>query len=245
MKLSYLLLGLLPTLAGAAQARAQAADSSATASAIRATAQRYYAATQADSHLLNGTEYVSRPKPYVQGSPYFLLPSPQPGSLRYDGFDFVRVPMLYDCHLDRVVVLPPSRAIALQLVPEKVASFTLGGHHFVRLTTDSVANPQVRTGFYDLLVDGPARLLARRTRKLSERPTPQGMEGHYDETIRYVLQRDTAYYVVSRLKDVTAIFPAKKSDLQRFVRSRHLYFREESRAASLTALVAYYNTLAQ
>ncbi|AMR28411.1 hypothetical protein A0257_15810 [Hymenobacter psoromatis] len=206
-------------------------------------AQRYYAATQADSHLLNGTEYVSRPKPYVQGSPFFLLPSPQPGSLRYDGFDFVAVPMLYDCHLDRVVVLPPSRAIALQLVPEKVASFTLGGHHFVRLTTDSVANPQVRTGFYDLLVDGPARLLARRTRKLSERPTQFGMEGYYDETIRYVLQRDTDYYVVSRLRDITAIFPTKKADLQRFARSRHLSFREEGRAASLTALVAYYNTL--
>ena len=131
----------------------------------------------------------------------------------------------------------------MQLVPEKVAAFTLDGHRFVRLVTDSVANPQVRTGFYDLLVDGPARLLARHRKKSYERPTPTGMEGHFEQTTRYVVYAQDAYHEVTRLKDVLALFPAQKTALQKFAHKQHLAFGEGPRQAALTALLTYYNTL--
>lgn len=226
-----------------AQAQDIVPADSATAAAVRAATQRYYAATQADSRLLSGTDYRNRTKPYVQGSPFFPVSEVQLGSVRYDGFAYAAVPMRYDCQRDQLVVQPTGRAIALQLVPEKVAAFTLAGHRFVRLVTDSVANPQVRTGFYDLLVDGPARLLARHRKKSYERPTPTGMEGHFEQTTRYVVQHHDAYYPVTRLKDVLAVFPDQRAALQKFARQQHLSFGEGLRQYSLTALVGYYNTL--
>ena len=234
---------LLAVSSYSAKAQQLAPADSATAAAVRAATQRYNAATQADSRLLSGTEYRNRTRPYVQGSQFFPVSEVQPGSLRYDGFAYAAVPMRYDCQLDQLVVQPPGRAISLQLVPEKVTAFTLAGHQFVRLTTDSVANPQVRTGFYDLLVDGPARLLARHRKKSYERPTPAGMEGHFEQTTRYVVQHRDAYYPVTRLKDVLAAFPDQKAALQKFARKQHLNFGEGLRQYSLTALVGYYNTL--
>lgn len=225
------------------QAQAQAADSSQLRLAKQAAALRYAAATATESRLLSGTDYVNRTKPYVQGSPFFPSPEVKLGSLQYDGFYFEAVPMRYDCHLDRVVVQPPSRAIALQLVPEKVAAFTLDGHHFVRLATDSVANPQVRAGFYDLLADGPARLLARHTKRSYEQSTEQGMEGSFEETVRFFVQQHDTYQEVAKLKDITALFPEHKADLQRFARSQHLSFKEAYRENSLAALLTHYNSL--
>ena len=190
-------------------AQGLAADSSQLRLAVRAATQRYYAATGAEARLLSGTDYSSRAKPYMTGDPFFPSPEIEAGSLHYDGFDFEAVPMRYDCYLDRVVVQPSSRAIALLLVPEKVAAFTLDGHQFVRLVTDSVANPQVRTGFYELLADGPARLLARYTKRAYEQPTQRGMEGSFVETVRFFVHQHDTYQEVARLKDVTALFPAQ------------------------------------
>ena len=169
----------------------------------------------------------------------------QPGDLQYDGFFFTAVLMRYDCRADLIVVQPPSRAIALQLISEKVTSFTLGGHHFVRLVTDSVASPQLRTGFYDLLVDGPARLLAKHTKKSYERPTQAGMEGRFVETVRYFIQQGDTYQQVTKLKDMMQVFSAKKVALQKFARSQHLSFKEGHRENALAAITAYYNTLAR
>jgi hypothetical protein len=225
-------------------AQGLAADSSQLRLAVRAATQRYAAAVGAETRLLSGTDYSNRAKPYMTGSPFFPSPEVKAGSLRYDGFAFEAVPMRYDCYLDRVVVQPSSRAIALLLVPEKVAAFALDGHQFVRLVTDSVANPQVRTGFYELLADGPARLLARHTKRAYEQPTQRGMEGSFVETVRFFVQQHDAYQEVARLKDVTALFPTRKAALQKFARGQHLSFKEGYREKSLTALVTYYNGLA-
>lgn len=227
-----------------ALAQGPAADSSQLRLAVQAATQRYYAAVGPESRLLSGTDYINRAKPYMQGSPFFPSPEIMEGSLQYDGFHFEAVPMRYDCQHDQVVVQPPSRAIALQLVPEKVSAFTLDGHHFVRLVTDSVASPQVRTGFYDLLADGPARLLARHTKRSYEQPTQRGMEGSFVETVRFFVQQHDTYQEVAKLKDVTALFPVHKAELQKFARSQRLSFKEGYRERALTALVAYYNTLA-
>ncbi|MDO7885002.1 hypothetical protein [Hymenobacter cheonanensis] len=226
------------------QAQTLAADSSQLRLAMQMATQRYAAATATESRLLSGTDYINRTKPYVQGNPFFPSPEVKMGSLHYDGFYFEAVPMRYDCQHDQVVVQPPSRAIALQLVPEKVAAFTLDGHHFVRLVTDSLTNPQVRTGFYDLLADGPARLLARHTKRSYEQPTQQGMEGSFVETVRFFVQQHDTYQEVAKLKDVTALFPAHKADLQRFARSQHLSFKEGYRERALTTLLTHYNSLA-
>lgn len=224
-------------------AQGLAADSSQLRLAVRAATQRYYAATGAEARLLSGTDYINRAKSFMTGNPFFPSPEVKAGSLRYDGFDFEAVPMRYDCYLDRVVVQPSSRAIALLLVPEKVAAFALDGHQFVRLVTDSVANPQVHTGFYELLADGPARLLARHTKHAYEQPTQRGMEGSFVETVRFFVQQRDAYQEVAKLKDVTTFFPARKAELQKFARGQHLSFKEAYRQKSLTALVAYYNGL--
>jgi hypothetical protein len=77
----------------------------------------------------------------------------------------------------------------------------------VRLVTDSVASPQVRTGFYALLADGRARLLVHHSKRSYEHPTQMGMEGSFVETVRLFVQQHDAYQEVTNLKDVIASPP--------------------------------------
>ena len=226
-----------------AQAPLPRADSVLLASSVRAVAQRYQAAAPGETHLLNGAEFVEHLKAYLQGSPYFPSYDLQISEVAYDGFTFTGVPLRYDCQADQVLFFPASRAVVLRLVPQKLASFTAGGHQFVRIETDSVANPQVRAGFYDLLAEGPARLLARRTKRISERPTSTRLAGEYYEIVHYFVQQGATYTEVTRLRDVTRLFPTRRVALQRFARTRQLSFREATRERALATLLQYCNTL--
>ncbi|MGI4763259.1 MAG: hypothetical protein ACRYF0_21275 [Janthinobacterium lividum] len=208
----------------------------------RAT-QRYAASTQAESHLLNGREYVNPAAAYVVGHPFFLASRPQRGTIIYDGSYFAQVPLLYEQAQDQVVLFDSVRNVNIQLVSDKVAAFTLGSHRFLRLRADSTA--ALPTGFYELLVDGPARLLARRTKTATKVVSGQGITGEYEPATRFFVQRQNRYYPVTKLGQVLRVLTDKKSELQQFARGSQLKFKDANREASLTQLLQYYAELAR
>jgi hypothetical protein len=243
----FLLPGLISGILGLAHtqlARGQGVtyDAAATAAVGRA-AQRYAASMQAESHLLNGREYVNPAPTYVVGQPFFESSRPQRGTITYDGNYFERVPLLYEQAQDQVVLFDSVRNVNIQLVSDKVADFTLGSHRFLRVRADSAA--ALPTGFYELLVDGPARLLARRTKTATKVVSGQGITGEYEPTIRFFVQRQNRYYPVAKLGQVLAVLPDKKSELQQFARSKQLKFKDASREASLAQLLQHYAELAR
>jgi len=243
----FLLPGLasgLLSLAGSQPALGQVLpyDAISSAAASRA-AQRYAASTQAESHLLNGREYVNPAPAYVVGTPFFGASRPQRGTVAYDGGYFAQVPLLYEQAQDQVVLFDSVRNVNIQLVSDKVAAFTLGSHRFLRLHPDSTA--ALPAGFYELLVDGPARLLARRTKTATKVVSGQGITGEYEPTTRFFVQRQNRFYPVAKLGQVLDALADKKSELQQFARSSQLKFKDASREASLTQLLQRYAELAR
>ena len=200
------------------------------------------ASTQAESRLLNGQEYINPAPTYVVGQPFFESSRPQRGTITYDGSYFVRIPLLYEQAQDQVVLFDSVRNVNILLVSGKVANFTLGSHRFLHLLADSAAT--LPTGFYELLVDGPARLLARRTKTATKVVSSQGITGEYEPTIRFFVQRQNGYYPVAKLGQVLTALADKKSELQQFAHSRQLKFKSASRESSLTQLLQHYAELA-
>ncbi len=93
------------------------------------------------------------------GQPYFMADSVQVGSIYYDDTYYPNVPMLYDLVNDDVTIIEYSpqtdstltqyvSVLRLDLVKEKIQSFSMPSHEFVRLITDSnsVSMPK---GFYE------------------------------------------------------------------------------------------------
>lgn len=161
----------------------------------------------------------------------------------YDGSYFAQVPLPYEPGQNQVVLFDSVRNVTIQLVSDKVAAFTLGSHRFLRLRADSTV--ALATGFCELLVDGPTRLLARRTKTATKVVGGQGIRGAHEPAPRFFVQRQNRYYPVVKLGQVLRVLADKKPELQQFARSSQLRFRDASRAASLTQLLQCYAELAR
>ncbi|MBC6988776.1 hypothetical protein [Hymenobacter sp. BT491] len=207
--------------------------------------QQYIDEVENHSHLYNGTEYVNYDKPYIQGDQFFESNLEAAGGIYYDGFYFRNVPLLYDIYVDQLVIKHPASPLKMKLVNEKVKYFVLYGHTFVRLVSDSLTASPIRTGFYDLLFASQVKVLAKRAKDLQERATPTGLEGRFNEIDKFFIEKNKTYYQVGKKYTVVKLFPNKKSDLRKYVRSQKLKFTKNRREDSIVKLVRYYSTLPQ
>lgn len=241
-----LLLLALPGHRARAQAAASPADSGARATTASRLTQRYAASRGYEARLYDGPEYVAYVKSYVQGHPFFESAAARPATIVYDGATYPNVPLRYDLVRGQLVLAHPPSGLELRLVNEKVARFSVGGHTFVRLVADSTAGADspIRTGFYDILVEGQGlRLLASRRKNVQERNAAEGKVGEVSQKNDYFLQQNARYYPVTSAKEVTRLFPASKAALRQFARTQKLTFRGASREPSLVALTQYLTTL--
>ncbi|GAB3231374.1 hypothetical protein GCM10027346_17800 [Hymenobacter seoulensis] len=221
-------------------------DSSLQTDAGNSLRQHYTQGLGYESGLYTGPEYVNYVKRYIVGHPFLGAGTPQEGTLDYAGFTYLGLPLRYDLVLDQVVLKSPSGGLDMSLVNEKVSRFTIGPHTFIRLAfTDSATAAGMRTGFYELLADGPVRLLALRRKEIQERAATDGMEGHIDQKNKFFINTRGQYYEVSKAKTVVTLFPEKKADLRKYIRSQHLTFSKATREKSLVTLARYISTLAQ
>jgi hypothetical protein len=215
-------------------------DSSLLSGAVAAARQRYRA-TALDSRLVNGVAYANKPPSYVAGRPFFQSSEPQAGSLDFEGQHFAEVPLLYEQVLDQVLLYGPAQATPIQLIRQRVQGFELAGHRFVRLPADSAG--VLGEGFYDLVVDGPARLLVKRTKKLEAATSGYQLKGEYEEVTRFFVARNGHFYEATSLKEVLEALGNKKTEMQAYARENRLRLTTDRREATLATLVRQYNAL--
>jgi hypothetical protein len=202
----------------------------------------YQEAAGLESHLYNGTEYVDYDLPYINGHQFFLTNKEMAAEISYEGAHYSQAPLQYDIHLDQLVLPHPTSALKLKLINEKVQSFSLGGHSFIRLDRDSLAPGTGKTGFYDVLVAGKVPALARYYKDLQESATREGMTGEFRLVTRYFLLRDNTLIPVKSKKDVFKALPERRKELQQYAGNKKIKFGRQ-REAGLLALMRYYNEL--
>jgi hypothetical protein len=236
------LLGIAFVISGffgqAASGQVPSTMASAAGSPDQAT-RLYNAATQAESHLRNGVEYVNQTPAYFIGNPFFMSDLPQRGSIAYDGGYYERVPLLYEQNQDQVLLFDSVKNVKIQLISARVTAFTLGKSQFVRLLADSahVLTP----GFYEVLVTGPAQLLARRSKRAEKASTGRELTGQFVLDDKFYVRRGHQYTEVAKLNQVLNALPAQRLALQKLARSRNLKFKDATREASLVELLRAYN----
>ncbi|MGI4743265.1 MAG: hypothetical protein ACRYG7_49570 [Janthinobacterium lividum] len=220
-------------------------DSTAVLAAVAAATQQYTRRVRPESVLFNGPEYVDNTQPGTIGHPFFLNSEPQLGSITYRSAHFAEVPLRYDLVLDQVVMTYPGQALAVALVPGKITSFALGSHQFVRLLADSAAGSALPTGFYEVLQSGQVGLLAHHTKQIQRTTVQQDLRLEFKQTDRLFIRTARASAEVAKLKDLLAMLPTHKADVQRYARQQKLRFSAAQREASALSALRYYYTLLQ
>jgi hypothetical protein len=181
--------------------------------------------------LYNGPEYISYDR-RLTGHAFFPTDTMHEGQVAYEG-GLYTVPLLYDIVKDLVVVVHTS-GYRMSLHSDRVQRFSVDNHTFIRLDS-SQAMPK---GFYDLLYNGPTRLLARRTKDILVNPTSFGY-GLYNPKTTYYIRKNGRYFPVKNKRAFLALMGDRRKQLMSYARQQKLSFRPSPERAFLQLTQQY------
>ncbi|PKV76432.1 hypothetical protein [Pontibacter ramchanderi] len=219
-------------------------DTSFVGSAVDDALKQYKTAIGVHAHLYNGTEYFVPVKSYVKGHQFYQDKVYQNGTVKYDGAWFKEVPMLYDLMQDELIIVNHGSGQPQRLVKNRIESFKLHGHTFVRIEPDSTTGLSIQSGFYDLLYSGETQVLMKREKTLFERASTEGMEGEYRDASKFYLVKDGIYHPVSNKRSVMRVLRDQKKPLNKFAKANRLRFKKE-REYAIRKTAEHYDTLRQ
>jgi hypothetical protein len=235
----YLLTAFLSPLTLSAQSTAE--DSVVYNSAFSHTLAVYYQQAGDQAAIFNGRLYTGYGFTFKEGIPYFLSGEFRRESLVYDGIKFDDVPLLYDNLLE--VIITKDQGYWVQLVNERVGSFTIANHHFIRIVVDSLDRSLSGTGYYEVLYQGHSTVLKKSIRKIKEElSSAEGILHSIDQTNRFYVRMGKAYFPVRTKKEMLTTFSDHRKEIQQFLRKNKLKFRKD-KGNTLSRVTAYYDQL--
>jgi hypothetical protein len=192
------------------------------------------------SRLYNGVQYHEyNERPDDQGNPYFASDDWVEGTVHYDGEVYYGVAILYDLVHDKVVIEHGVGGAKLQLIDEKLKGFSLSGHRFVQLSSDSLKGTPIRTGYYELVCDGRVKFYFHRRKDQLEVIENYAIHSVFLDVDLFYLFKAGMYYPVKTKREVLNVLADNKT-LRKFIRKNKIKFRHH-RAQAIKEIVSYYN----
>ena len=224
-------------------AQAGYADTSARQATIDNMIANYNVAIGDQARLYNGPEYNFYSR-IISGSAYFSdAPDFVPGTVTYDGFTFKNVAMLYDLYKDVVVMQLPGKVASVQLLSERVESFDLLGHHFIRI--DPALTPggsNLAVGFYDQLYNSKSELLVRRE-KVIQNSNSAVLDTYFTpSSAKMYLKINGVYKSFDNEKSMLTILEGKKKELKQYIKDKKISFKENKEQA-MVSVITYYDLI--
>ena len=205
------------------------------------TVSLYKQVLRAQSRLNNGRKYRASTHS-LEEHPYYLSEDWITGSGFYDGEYFTDVSLMYDLQQRVLVTEQYPSGNAIELVGEKLRSFTLQGHYFEKINADSVANSLPKTDFYEILYAGETKVVAHRQKLLRNEIESRTIETTYDEKYRYFLFRNGVFFPVKSKGSMLKLMSDKKQELKRFIRLNKASFLLD-RELMLKRVAEYYDSI--
>jgi asparagine N-glycosylation enzyme membrane subunit Stt3 len=216
----------------------QQADTAFVALAQKKNSDSYTRAIELQSRLYNGHDYVY----YISKDdehPYYNIDDWTFGSVVYGGELYENVAILYDLTTDQIITENRSGA-TIRLNAEKIESFRLGDHIFVRLRPDHKNG--ISEGFYHQLYIGNLKVYAKYVKQYEEVLTNREVVPDFTQTTRYYVVKDGVFYNVKTKSGVLKVLEDRKQELRNLIRKNRIDFRS-NKAAALVQISEHYDSL--
>lgn len=243
VKISTLALFFLFLIVGQAFGQSSGSDSSFVDRSLANAIAKYNTSIRDQSLLFNGVQYKEIPEPY-EGHPFFESEYIEEGAISYYGESYQNVPMQYDLVRDELIIEHYDQKGYVGLVKlhqERIASFSLLDHNFIRLKSESTG---LRDGFYDLLYDGKVKVLAKRKKSVSEDLSQQQLTVSFPERNSYYLFKDNKYHSIRNKKSMLKVLENKRKELNQFAKKPKLDFKL-NRENAMVRVAEYYDQISQ
>lgn len=206
-------------------------------SSVKNTIKYFNDTLKTNLNLYNGIEHPGYFRT-IKGSAYLGSEEMTEGRLNYDDV-WYSVPMLYDLHAERVVIMHFNKFYKISLINEKVREFILHGHLF-RNFPITESRQIAPNGLCEVLYEGDSiSVYARKRKLLNERSTSQGLERDFVNSNQYYMKVEGAYHVVKSKGDMFALMGNKKKDVVAELRKKKIKFRKNTEEALITASKVY------
>lgn len=191
--------------------------------------------------VYNGTDYIYYTFK-MEGDPYFITGNYSNGWVSYSGRKYDSLMLMYEIARNQLVLLNYDKKSRIVLQDERIDSFNLLNHTFIKLEEDHKQN-LYHTGFYDLLYNGKIQFLARRIKTMDQRIKGDLLVRIFYGKDHFYVHKDGLYYLVNSKKDLFRLFEDKKHELKRLMRKNHLKFRHKDLEKTMVKATAFYDQL--
>lgn len=189
------------------------------------TAQSYKMFMKENTPIFNGSEYTL-PGLDIEGSPFFIFNTLQPGTIVYDDVWYANVPLQWELVGDFVLTEDMNKSYLIKLNPDKISKFTIGEQVFIRSANPE--NPEKTIGFYQVLSTGKITLLAKRIKTILDRTTPEKNFRAYQEFVRYyIVKEDRSWIRVRGIGDLMRAYPNQQAEFKKWLDANPIRFNKE------------------
>jgi hypothetical protein len=193
------------------------------------------------SGKFNGSQNIGYPQGVIEKNPYFQTPNFSKGYILYNQVYYPRVNLLYDEAADLVVLQDSSHKI--ELISEKLDGFGIGDSKFQYLEKkDANSTDLLRTGFYQLLVEGSVSLYKKESKKITEKIVGNELSYIIETSTYYYLLKQNRYTEIQSKKTIFRLLKDKEKELKKFAKTQHLNYRKD-KDNMLSNVVENYNLL--
>lgn len=200
----------------------------------------YLQAAKGQAVFYSGKEQYVYPT-YYEGHPYLVAVEPVTGTVVYDGITYPDIRMRLDLYRDELVVSLPEGNYNVVLQPERVNYADLHSCRLIYYYPDGLKGCPVQ-GYHILLREGAYPVLERPSAKLMDVLRGTEREVYFEQSQRFFIRRDEAYYTVKSKSSLLKVFPSHKKELNQFIKQHKLNFRKETGKA-IVAVVEEYERL--
>jgi hypothetical protein len=238
----YLLTALLYSFQVSGQSKQE--DSILYLTAHSHTLEVYYNQLEDQSRLYNGSLYEGFNYTFREGSPYFLgNRATSIGSVEYDSMSFINVSLIYEDYRQKLVAV--NQGFRLQLINERVNSFTISGHYFVRVFPVPQYKGLPDNGFYELIYSGRSGVMKWTKKNMQEViSTADGSVWYVYESDSYFIHTGNTWVYIRTKKDLLNILGDKRKEVQQFIKKNKLNYKKD-KENTLSEVLGYYDQIAK
>ncbi len=217
-------------------------DSTFVAEAEQYISEIYAEQLNSGARIYNGKMY--RPFLNLDNGDHTLFQSNEysRGSITYEGRIYKDLNLMYDLFRDQLVLLNYDKVGGIVIWPQYVDSFSIHQHKFIHIKPDSSPHTGFPPGYYDLIYDGRTRLLAKRTKTISETADEYKVKKNISEKSKYYILKDSAYTQVKSKKDLLKLLHRTQNENQNYIKKEHLNFKKNFED-SMVRLLSHHDSI--
>ncbi len=158
------------------------------------------------------------------------------GSVLYNNIWYKTDALKLDVHTGELIIQTPT-LFSIIPIGYRINRFILGEKRFIRI--DSTGRSATKAGFYEVLLEGPLKVLAWRNAALEQKIEQLTLEREFIRNDEFFLQKQEALIKIVSKRNLYELLKDKKKQIKKTLRPLGLTFKKNREMLILKAVEIY------